>query len=49
VLIVDGIYTVKGSTNWSLSGDQKQDNEVTLTNGAVVAAEARAALDRNHD
>jgi phosphatidylserine/phosphatidylglycerophosphate/cardiolipin synthase-like enzyme len=49
VLIVDGIYTVKGSTNWSLSGEQKQDNELTLTNSAVVAAEARAVLDRNHD
>src|SRR3954465_13668607 len=49
VVIVDGIYTVKGSTNWSLSGEQKQDNELTLTNSAVVAAEARAVLDRNHD
>jgi phosphatidylserine/phosphatidylglycerophosphate/cardiolipin synthase-like enzyme len=47
--IVDGIYTVKGSTNWSLGGEQKQDNELTVTNSAVVAAEARAVLDRNHD
>src|SRR3954447_5698155 len=49
ICIVDGVYTVKGSTNWSLSGEQKQDNELTLSNSAVVAAEARAVLDRNHD
>ncbi|HKR98140.1 MAG TPA: hypothetical protein VJU79_01375, partial [Candidatus Dormibacteraeota bacterium] len=49
IVIVDGIYTVKGSTNWSLGGEQDQDNELTLTNSAVIAAEARAVLDRNHD
>jgi phosphatidylserine/phosphatidylglycerophosphate/cardiolipin synthase-like enzyme len=49
MVIVDGIYTVKGSTNWSLGGEQKQDNELTICNSAVVAAEARAVLDRNHD
>lgn len=49
MVIVDGIYTVKGSTNWSLGGEQKQDNELTVCNSAVVAAEARAVLDRNHD
>jgi hypothetical protein len=49
VLIVDGIYTVRGSTNWSLSGEGKQDNELTLSRNAVVAAEARAVLDLNHD
>jgi phosphatidylserine/phosphatidylglycerophosphate/cardiolipin synthase-like enzyme len=49
MVIVDGIYTVKGSTNWSLGGEQKQDNELSVCNNAVVAAEARAVLDRNHD
>ena len=49
MVIVDGIYTVKGSTNWSLGGEQKQDNELTVCNSAIVAAEARAVLDRNHD
>ena len=49
MVIVDGIYTVKGSTNWSLGGEQKQDNELTICNSAVMAAEARAMLDRNHD
>jgi phosphatidylserine/phosphatidylglycerophosphate/cardiolipin synthase-like enzyme len=49
ICIVDGVYTVKGSTNWSLSGEQKQDNEMTLSRNAVIAAETRAQLDLNHD
>lgn len=49
ICIVDGIYTIKGSTNWSLSGESKQDNELTLSRNAVIAAEARAVLDLNHD
>lgn len=49
ILIVDGIYTVRGSTNWSLAGEQKQDNELTVHRDAVLAAETRAELDRNHD
>ena len=49
IVIVDGVYTVKGSTNWSLSGEQQQDNELTLSRNAVVAAETLAILDLNHD
>lgn len=49
ILIVDGVYTVRGSTNWSLGGEQDQDNELTIHNNAVIAAETRAELDRNHD
>jgi phosphatidylserine/phosphatidylglycerophosphate/cardiolipin synthase-like enzyme len=49
IVIVDGVYTVKGSTNWSLSGQQKQDNELSLSRNAVIAAETRAILDLNHD
>jgi phosphatidylserine/phosphatidylglycerophosphate/cardiolipin synthase-like enzyme len=49
IVIVDGVYTVKGSTNWSLSGEQQQDNELTLNRNAVIAAETRAILDLNHD
>jgi phosphatidylserine/phosphatidylglycerophosphate/cardiolipin synthase-like enzyme len=48
VCIVDGIYTVSGSTNWSLGGEQKQDNELTLSRDPVRAAEYRSVLDRNH-
>jgi PLD-like domain len=49
IVIVDGVYTVRGSTNWSLAGEEKQDNELTLSRNAVIAAETRAVLDRNHD
>ncbi len=49
VLIVDGVYTVTGSTNWSISGESEQDNQLTLDRNAVVAAELRAVLDLNHD
>lgn len=48
VLIVDGLYVVSGSTNWSLSGEQLQDNQLTLHRNAIVAAEYRAVLDINH-
>ncbi len=48
VLIVDGLYVVSGSTNWSLSGEQQQDNQLTLQNDPVIAAEFRTILDRNH-
>lgn len=49
IVIVDGVYTVKGSTNWSISGEGQQDNELTLNRNAVIAAETRAVLDLNHD
>src|ERR1044071_9957730 len=49
IVIVDGVYTVKGSTNWSLSGEQEQDNELSLSRNAVIAAETRAILDLNDD
>jgi phosphatidylserine/phosphatidylglycerophosphate/cardiolipin synthase-like enzyme len=49
VLIVDGVYTVTGSTNWSISGESAQDNQLTIDRNAVVASEMRAELDLNHD
>jgi phosphatidylserine/phosphatidylglycerophosphate/cardiolipin synthase-like enzyme len=49
LLIVDGVYTVTGSTNWSASGEGLQDNECTIGNNAVRAAAARTVLDINHD
>jgi phosphatidylserine/phosphatidylglycerophosphate/cardiolipin synthase-like enzyme len=49
VLIVDGVYSVTGSTNWSVSGLSEQDNQLTLSRDAVIASELRAVLDLNHD
>ena len=49
VCIVDGLYLIGGSTNWSLSGESKQDNELTVHRSAILSAEARSILDRNHD
>ncbi len=48
VCIVDGLYVMSGSTNWSLSGESAQDNQLTLQNDPIIAAEYRAILDRNH-
>jgi hypothetical protein len=49
VMIVDGLYVVEGSTNWSLSGEELQDNQLGVWQNANVAATYRAILDRNHD
>lgn len=47
--IVDGAWRVTGSTNWSTSGETKQDNELTVVQSASACAEARAILDIEHD
>ena len=49
VMIVDGLYVVEGSTNWSLSGEELQDNQLGIWQNANVAATYRAILDKNHD
>lgn len=49
VTIVDAFYVICGSTNWSLSGEEKQDNQLTLFGDAGVAADFRTILDINHD
>lgn len=48
VMVVDGLYVVSGSTNWSLSGEEQQDNQITVTENAVLAAQYRTVLDLNH-
>lgn len=46
--IINGVWLITGSTNLSLDGEQKQDNELTVTYNAVACAEARHILDLSH-
>jgi phosphatidylserine/phosphatidylglycerophosphate/cardiolipin synthase-like enzyme len=48
MMIVNGVWLVTGSTNWSLNGEQRQDNELSVTHNAVACAEARHVLDLSH-
>ncbi len=48
VCIVDGLYVISGSTNWSTSGETKQDNELVIHRNARIAARYGAVLDLNH-
>lgn len=49
MLLVDGLYLVDGSTNWSASGETLQDNQLTLDRDRARCAEARAVMDISHD
>jgi phosphatidylserine/phosphatidylglycerophosphate/cardiolipin synthase-like enzyme len=48
LIVVDGLYTIGGSTNLSMGGEQKQNNELIIVQDAVYAAEARAKIDMTH-
>jgi len=49
LFVIDGIYTVGGSTNLSDSGEKKQNNELIVFRDPVYAAETRAKIDLVHD
>ena len=49
VLIVDGMFLVTGSTNWSTGGESKQDNQLTISADPLACAQARSRVDAIHD
>jgi phosphatidylserine/phosphatidylglycerophosphate/cardiolipin synthase-like enzyme len=48
VCVVDGLYTISGSTNWSMSGESKQDNELTVSMDPYRAARFESIMLANH-
>lgn len=46
--IIDGVYTIGGSTNWSDAAEKLQDNELTVIEDPYIAAEATARVSRLH-
>jgi phosphatidylserine/phosphatidylglycerophosphate/cardiolipin synthase-like enzyme len=48
VAVVDGLYVIDGSTNWSLSGEQKQDNQLGVRRNTAIARHYSDILDANH-
>jgi phosphatidylserine/phosphatidylglycerophosphate/cardiolipin synthase-like enzyme len=49
MVIVDGLWWIGGSTNWSVSGETLQDNELTVIRDAMHCTKARTVLDIAHD
>lgn len=49
LMVIDGLYLITGSTNWSFGGETAQDNQLTLTRDPIACAEARAVIDLDHD
>lgn len=48
ILIVDGVWLVTGSTNWSDAAEHLQDNELTIRYSPIEANEARIRVSQIH-
>lgn len=48
VCVIDGLYVLSGSTNWSSSGETRQDNELMVHRNAALASMYGSVLDSNH-
>ena len=48
-VVVDGRFVISGSTNWSTGGESLQDNELQVTDDALVAAELSSRISIIHD
>lgn len=49
MVVVDGLYTLSGSTNWSLDGEGKQNNEMSIHEDRAIAHEAQTTLSKEHE
>lgn len=48
MLVIDNRDIVLGSTNWTISGQKYQDNQLTVIRNSYIAAEATARLTAIH-
>ena len=48
LFVIDGLYTIGGSTNLSVGGEGAQNNELIVVRDPTYAAESRAKIDLCH-